>query len=138
MDRCEGTFLEQATLDLLIGDLFVTLDGDLVHLHLHLLIDGDIKIHLILVGHIVALHDGDLGILVTLVFEILLGKDLGTVDHVRRDLVTFQQAQFLLHVLTLALLQTDIVDIGNTRTDGQVDVQVDLITDERVGRDDYL
>ena len=138
MGRREGTFLEQSALDLLIADLLVTLDSDLVYLHLHLLIDGDIEIHLILVGHIVALHDGNLSILVTLVVEILLGKNLGTVDHVRRNLIALQQTQFLLHVLTLALLQSDIVDIGNTRTDRQVDMQVDLITDERVGRDDYL
>ena len=116
MGRCQGTFLEQSALDLLVGDLLVAFNGDLMHLHLHLLVNRDVEDHLVLVGHIIALHDVDLSVLVTLVIEVFLGKDLGTVDHVRRNLTALQQAELLLHVLAFAFLQTDIVDVCYTWT----------------------
>ena len=46
------------------------------------LIYDHVQDYLVLVSHIVALVDLDFSILETLVIEVFLGKDLGTVEHV--------------------------------------------------------
>ena len=133
----EGTFGEKLTLDFRVRELFVTLDDDLVHLHLFLLVHGDVQNHLILVRHIVALHDVDVSILVTFVVEILLCEYFRAVNHVRSNLAALEQTQFLLHVLAFRLFQTDVVDGRDAWPDGQMDVEIDFLADERVSADGH-
>ena len=84
------------------------------------------------------LYDIDHCVLVSLLVEILLGKYLGAVDHVRRDLTTFHDTQFRFHVLALGFLDTVVVDGADTGTHAQVDAEVDLGADDRVGGDAHL
>ena len=70
-----------------------------------------IKDYLSLVSHVITLVNLDVGILETLVVEVFLGKNLGTVQHVRSNLRTLHHTEFLLHVFTFALLQTDVIDV---------------------------
>ena len=62
----EGALAEERALDLLVAQVLVALEDDAANLHLLLLVDGDIEYDLVLIGHIVALHDVDFGILVAL------------------------------------------------------------------------
>ena len=55
--------------------------------------------------------DLDIRILETFVIKVFLGKNLGTVQHVRSNLRTLHHTEFLLHVFTFALLQTDVIDV---------------------------
>ena len=118
----EGSLAEHSTLDFRIRQVVIALDDNVAHLHLLFLVDDNIENYLVLVRHIITLVDGNLGIFVTLVVEIALGQDFGTVEDVWRHLPTLDDTQFLLHILTLRLLQTDIVDSRDTRTYRQLDV----------------
>ena len=111
MSLCESTLREEISLEFLLIDLLITLDDDLMNTNLLLLVNNDIKNYLILLRNILTLIDLDISILISLIIEILLGKNLRTVEHVWSNLATLEQAQFLLHILYLRLLQTDIVDI---------------------------
>ena len=130
MNLGEGTLAEESALDFPVGQVCITFNDDVADFHLVLLIHGHIKNHLVLVGHIVTLHDGDFGIVIALFIKVFLGQDLGAVDHVGRYLITFQQTEFLLHVLTFRLLQSDIVDGAHTGAHGQMDMQINLIADK--------
>ena len=50
----------------------------------------------------------------------------------------FHHTQLMLHIHTLALLQTDIVDIGDTWTYRQIDVQIEFLAYDGVGSDSNL
>ena len=129
----ESSFREESSFQLLIGQLAVSVDDDVADFHLLFLVDIDVEDNRVLVGYIIALADIYLGILITLVVEVFLGKCLGTVEHVRSNLSALDKAKFLLHILAFALLQTDIVDVRYTRTNLQIDMQVDLVSNDRVG-----
>ena len=49
----------------------------------------------------------DISVLEALIIEILLGKNLGTVEHIRSYLSALYHTQLLLHIFTLALLYVD-------------------------------
>ena len=138
MSLGKGTFREESTLYLTVAQFLVTLDGNLVNLCFLLLIHHYVEDDMILFCHILALVDLDIGILKAFIVEIFLGQNLSTVYHVRSQLSTFHHTQLLLHILTLALLQTDIVDIGDTWTYRQIDVQIEFITHNRVGSHSHL
>ena len=138
MGLCEGTFLEQTALYLAVFQRFVALDVDLADLHLLLLVDDNIKDNLVLVCHVVALTDLYVGVLEALVIEIFLGKNLGAVYHVRCDLSTLQESQFLLHVGAFRFFQTHIIDCRHTRSHAQMNVEVHLAADDRVGHDAHV
>ena len=131
----EGAFGEEAALDLGVGELLVAFDDNLVHAHLLFLVHLYVEYHLVLVGHVVALRDVYLGILVAFVVEVFLGQVFGAVYDVGRHLSALDDAQLGLHVLTFRLLQADVVDGGDTRAGGEVDVQVGLRAHDGVGRD---
>ena len=111
MSLGKGTLGEESTLDLPVAQLLVTVDGNLVYLDLFLLVYYHIKDYLSLVCHVITLVNLDVGVLETLVVEVFLGKNLGTVQHVRSNLRTLHHTEFLLHVFTFALLQTDVIDV---------------------------
>ncbi len=133
----EGAFGEEAALDLCVGELVVAVDDNLVHAHLLFLVHLHVEYHLIFVDHVVALCDANLSILVAFVVEVFLGQVFGAVYDVGRHLSALDDAQFGLHVLTLRLLQADVVDGGDTRAGGEVDVQVGLRAYDGVGRNRY-
>ena len=66
--------------------------------------------YVVLLRHVVALHHLDVRVLESLVVEVFLGKNLGTVNHVRCNLSALEESEFLLHVGALRLLQTNVVD----------------------------
>ena len=134
----KGTLREESTLDLAVREFLVTVDGNLMNLDLLFLVHDDIQNHLSLVSHVVALVNLDIGILESLVVEILLGENLGTVEHVRGHLCTLHHTQLLLHILTLTLLQAHIVDVRDTRAHSQIDVQIELLANDGVGSDSNL
>ena len=138
MDLRESTLREQSSLDLLVRQFLITLDDDLVNAHLLFLIHLHIKDHITLLRDVITLGNGNLGILETLIIEISLGQDLRTVNSIRCELTALEQTQLILHILTLTLLQTDIIDVRDTRTHGQVDMQVHMITNQRVGHDRHV
>ena len=134
MGFSKGTLAKQGSFNLLFAQLVVAINDDRAHLQFLLLIYIDIKDNLILSCYIVTLTDEDLSILVTLVFKVLLCKYLRTVNHVRRNLSTLQKTEFLLHILTLCLLQSIIVNGRNTRTWREMYLQIDIISHNRVSR----
>ena len=133
MGLCKGTLREQTALDLLVGQVVVAFDVDVAHLHLLLLVDHHVEDDAIPLRHVLALQDFDVGILEALVVEILLGKNLRTVDDVRMNAHALCHTELLLHVLTLRLLQADIVDFRHTRTSCQRDVKPDAVANDGVG-----
>ena len=92
-----------------------------------------IQDNLSLVGYIITLVDLDISILETFIIKVFLGKNLGTVEHVWSHLCTLYHTQFLLHILSLALFQADIVDVRDTRANGQIDVEIKFFAHDRVG-----
>ena len=138
MNLAKGALGEELTLNLPVCELVVAIDDDAAHLHLGLLVDGDVEDDLVLAGDVVALGDFDFGIVIALVVEIFLGQDLGAVYHVGSDLCATHDAQLAVHVLALGFLQTGIVDGADTRTGSQMDAEIDLGTYDGVGRDGDL
>ena len=100
VDLAEGALFEQVTLDLVVFQLLVALEDDAAHLHLRLLVNIDIENHLVLAGDVVALHNLNLCILITLVVEVFLGQNLSAVEHVGGNLAAFHDTKLSLHVLT--------------------------------------
>ena len=128
----KGTLREEPSLNLLIGELFVAFDVDGAHLHFLLLINHHVKDDAILLRHVLTLQDLDVGILKALVVEVFLGKDLRTVDDIRVYAHALCHTEFLLHILTLRLLQTHIVDFRHTRTCSQRDVEPDAVAHDGI------
>ena len=114
-------------LQLLLVEGAITGDVDLVDLDFLLLVDGDVEDEVIGLGHIVALHDGDIGILEALLIEVALDDNLGTVHHVGCDLIALAEVELGLQVILLRLLHTDEVDFREARALGERDVQVSLV-----------
>ena len=135
MGFSKGTLAKQSSFNLLIAQLVVAINDDRAHLQFLLLIYIDIKDNLILSCNIVTLTNEDLSILITLVFKVLLCKYLRTINHVRRNLSTLQKTEFLIHILTLSLLQSIIVNGRDTRTWCKVYLQIDIISHNRVSQD---
>ena len=131
----KGTLREESSLDLLIGELFVAFDVDGAHLHLLLLVDHHVKDHAVLLRYVLALQNFNVGILKAFVVKVFLGKDLRTVDDIRVYAHTLCHTEFLLHILTLRLLQTNIVDLRHTRTCSQRDVKPDTVAHDGIGGD---
>ena len=105
-----------------------------MHLRLLLFIDINIEDDMIFLCHIIALTDYHVSILEAFVVEISLSKDFRTVDHVRSDLRTLEQSQFLLHVFTLGFLESVIVDGGDSWSSLEIDVQIYVVSDDGVSR----
>ena len=134
----KGALLEEAALDDLGLQLVVALDVYLAYLQFLFLVDHHVEDYLVLASHVLALVYVYLGVLVAFLVKILLGQNLGTVYRVGRHLHTFEQTQLGLHILTLRLLQTDVVDGRHARTHLQIDVQIDFVSYQRVGIDFHL
>ena len=107
-------------------------------LHLRFLVDIDVEQNLILVFWVLHLYDVDLSVLITLLVEIFLGQDLGSVDDVSCQAHAFHHTEFGLHIFTFRLLDAVITDGADSRTHAQVDTKVNLRTDDRVGCDAHL
>ena len=97
---CQRALGEERTLDFLQRHLVVSDDGDLVDFHLLFLVDFDIENHHVLLRHIVALTYVYLCVVEAFVVKVFLCQHLGSRNHVRRDLRTLHEAEFLLHVLS--------------------------------------
>jgi len=134
----KSTLREESTLNLAVRKLFVSIDCYLMYLDFFFLVNNNIQDYLSLVGNIIALVNLDISVLEALIIEILLGKNLGTVEHIRSYLSALYHTQLLLHIFTLALLQTNIVDIRDTWTNRKIDMEIKLLTYNRVGSDSHL
>ena len=108
-------------------DVVITRNVNLVDLHLLLFVDVHINNHLVLLVQVVALDDFSLGILETFIIEIALDDNLGTVHHVRRNLNTLHDTDFLFQVLLLTLSHTVDVDFRHTRSRSENDFQVETV-----------
>ena len=64
----------------------VAVEDNLTNLHLLLLVDINVEDDLVLAGNIITLYDIDFGVLIAFVIEVFLGQNLGTVNHVGRNL----------------------------------------------------
>ena len=138
VDLTESALADQRTLDLAVGEFLVALEDQLVDLHFGLLVDIHVEDHLVGLLGIVALHDVDLCVLITLLVEIALGQDLRTVDHVWRQLPAAHHTQLRLHILAFGLLDADVVDAADTGAHAEVDAEIDLAAHDRVGGDGDL
>ena len=87
---------------------------------------------MVFVGHVVALGNGDFGILESLVVEVSLSQNLRAVDHVGVQGHAHGHAELVLHVLALRLFQSDVVDGRYFRSWSKIEVQIHLLADERV------
>ena len=130
----ECAFTQKSALNLVARQLCVTLDEDVSHFHLLFLVDDNIEYNLIFVAHIVALAHLDVGILKAFVIEVSLSQDFSAVYHVGGYLCPFKQTQLVLHVFALRLFQSYVVDNRYARAHGQAYVQVNLVANDRVGR----
>ena len=93
---------------------------------------------MVLVGNIVALRYSHVNILVALVLEVLLCERFSAVYHVRRNLSALYDTKLVLHILAFRLLQTDVIDGRDTRTQSQLDMQISLVTYNRVYSDGHI
>ena len=134
----QRAFFEQSALDFLVGELVVALDDDAAHLHFLLFVDDDIENHLVFLGHVVALHHVDFSVLEALVVEIFLSEQLGTVEHVGMDAHAAGEAEFLLKVVALRLLDAHVVDLRHARPSGQCHVQIDAVAHDGIGGNRHL
>ena len=134
----QGSLGEERTFYAFVRQVVVAVDDDIADFNLFLLVDGHVEDHIVLLARVIALHDRDVGILIAFIVEVFLCQDLGAVDHVGRNLVAFQQTQLLLHVLTLRLLQSNIVDVAHSGAHRQVDMQIHLVANQRVGCDGHV
>ena len=134
----QDTLADQTALDLLCAQMLVARNVDVVDLHL--VFPLDVHIHDNLVGStgIVPLNDVYLSILVSLLCEIALCKNLCTVNHVGCQLVVLDQSHLLLQVVLLVLPNTIDVDFGDARTLRKLDVQVAGVTNETVHPDGHI
>ena len=123
----QQTAREEVTMKLSSLDVVITRNVNLVDLHLLLFVDVHINNHLVLLVQVVALDDFSLGILETFIIEIALDDNLGTVHHVRRNLNTLHDTDFLFQVLLLALSHTIDVDFRHTRSRSENDFQVETV-----------
>ena len=138
MNLGEAAFLEQAALDFLGRQLLVAFKDNAAHLHLRLLVDAEVEDDLVVARHVVTLGDFYLGILVAFLVEVFLGQNLGAVQHVGSHLTALDDAKARLHLLTVRLLQTVIVDFADSGTGGQMDTEVDFGTHDGVGSNGHL
>ena len=123
---------------LLGGEGLVADDGDFVHFHFLLLVDGDIDENFVILVGIVLLGDDDFGVLESLVVEVALDEGLGAVDGVGGDLVTFQQCHAGFEVFAFGFLHAVVADVRHAGTHGQVDGQPDFVSFYLVGFDAYV
>ena len=114
MNLSESTLAKQRAFNLASLQLVVTLEHQLAYLHLVFLVDVYVKCYLS--RGVLMLYDVDLGILVTLVVEVFLSQDLGTVDDVTSQTHTLNHTQLSLHILALGLFDTVVVDGLDTWT----------------------
>ena len=135
---CESSLLEQTALYLGVRKSLVAFDEYLAHLHLLLLVDDDVEDNLVFLRYVVTLDNLDVGVLESLVVEVFLCENLRTVYHIRRNLCALEQSELLLHVRTLRLLQSYVVDGRDTRSHLEVYVQVGLVLYERVNGNGHL
>ena len=135
VDFSEGTFFDKVTLNLVLRQVLQSVEDYLAHLHLRLLVDGDVEDDLVLARHVVTLHNLHVGVLIAFVVEVLLGQDFRTVNHVWGNLISLHDAQLGLHVLTLRLLQPVVVDAADAGTGGQMDAEIHLGANDGVGAD---
>ena len=134
----EGTLLKQGTGNLIEWQFFVTIKDNLANLHLWLLVNSHVEDDFILTRYVVALCDIDFGVVIAFIIEVLLGKNLGAVNHVWRNLTAFHDAQLGLHVFAFGLLQTIVVDGADTWASSQINAEIYLVANNRVGSDRNL
>ena len=115
------------TLQLLVSQDLVSVNGNLVDFDFSFLVNVHIYIYLLLVFWVFSFNDVYFRILETFFVKMLLDQNLGTVNQVRCNLSTFCHTQFSLQILTFTLLHTVNHDVGNTWTLCQLDRQVDFI-----------
>ena len=87
---------------------------------------------MVLARHIVAFNNLYFSVFESLVIEILLGENLGTVHHVRCYLCTFEESEAFLEVDAFRLLDAHIVDGGHTGAETEAYVYVCLVVYERI------
>ena len=134
----EHTFPEQSTLDFPGRKILVALDDNMADFHLGLLVHVHIQDYLVVTRHIVTLGNIDFRIFVTLLIKIFLCENLGTVNHIGRNLTSLHDAQLGLHILALAFLEPGIVDGTHSGPLGKMDAEVHLGAHDRVGGDGHL
>ena len=134
MNLLKGTLGEQGTLDFLVAESLVANNLDVPNPHLCLLIHDDIQDYTVLVRHIIPLHNVDVGIVKPLVIKVFLGQELRSTDGIRCYLSSFEQSQLRLHGFAFRLFQSDIIDFRHAWQRLQIDVQINLVTYNGVGR----
>ena len=134
----QDTFFEQSTFDFGSLKTLVSLDDDFANFHLVVLVDIYIKYDLVFPHHVISLLNINFCILISLVVEVFLCEDFGTVNHVRCNLASLHDTEFRLHILTFWLLQAVIVYSADTRAQCEVKCEVHCITNDRVGWDSNL
>ena len=87
---------------------------------------------------IINLRYVDLRILITFLVEVSLGQDLGAIDHVTCQTHAPYHTKFCLHVLALSLLDAMIGDSTDAGAQTQMDAEVNLGTDDRIGGDAHF
>ena len=130
----ESTLGEHLSLDLAIGEFFISLDDNLVYFHFLLLVYLEIQDNVVFIGHIITLTDGDFGIFVPFVVEVFLCQDFGTVEDIGRHLASLDNTEFCIHIVAFRLLQSDVIDGRYAWPHIKVDKQIDFVANNGVGR----
>ena len=134
MNLLKGALGEQGTLDFLVAERLITNNLDVTNAHLCLLVYDDIQDYAVLVGHVIPLHNVDVGIVEPLVIKVFLGQKLRSTDGIGCYLSPFEQSQFSFHGFAFRLFQSNIIDFRHAWQRLQIDVQINLVTYNRVGR----
>ena len=87
------------------------------------LIDIDIDNHLIFMRQVIFLQNLHIDIIETFLFEVFLYQQFCTVYQVGRNLISLYQSQLKLKIFPLRFLYSVIIDLRNTGTLFQADIQ---------------
>ena len=104
-----------------------TCDVNAVNLDFCLFVDVDIYYYLVLARYVIALHNVNLRILVTLLVEIALDEGLYHVRGVRRQLAALLEAYPALQVFSLSLLDAVIAYARDARLGSECHVEVGFV-----------
>ena len=130
----KSTFFKEPTFNFRSLQLLISFNDNITHLHLLFFININVKNDLILLAYVLTLSYFYVCILKAFVVKIFLCKNFCTVNHIGCNLSAFKNAKLLLHIVALAFLQTNIVNLRNAWAWLKGNVQIYFISNNRIGR----
>ena len=113
-------------------------DKDFLYLDFLVLIDIDVNEYTIVARNVLSERDAYLTILEALFLEMLLDIMLGTVNHIRGNLVSRLEANDFLAVFAFRLFHSRVAYARDARLRGEFHVEISLTINDAIGYDLYV